>query len=584
MTITERLQALRLWMKRRNLEAFIIPSNDPHFSEYVAPYWGCRGWISGFTGSAGTVIVTHSSAAMWTDSRYFLQAQEQLSGSGIELQKIGVPETPGMTQWLKSAGCTKVGIDGMLISKNGFDNDFGEIEIRATDDPFVEIWSDRPIFPSRSAMVLSENYAGESIQSKVGRIRDQIDGTLLVTALDDIAWTLNIRGQDVDYNPLVVSYMAIEPDGVKLFVDSSKFTEKDIKSLIDSGVEIVDYNNWEAYLALLGMRGEKVMVSPSRIDVQSWNTLIDAGASIVSENKAHGTISALKAIKNEVEIEGFRLAAREDGVATVRFQMWLEAVGSGSVTEIDVANKLLELRMKSPRAIGESFATIAGYGAHGAVVHYQANQATNAVIGDDNILLVDSGGQYLCGTTDITRVYHLGIPTDAHKRDYTNVLMGLIELSSAIFPVATRGTQLDVLARQFLWADSSNYMHGTGHGIGHFLCVHEGPQSIRMNENPVTLASGMIQSCEPAVYRASNHGVRIENMILARHHSPGYLCFETLTLAPIALHLIEVERLTTKQIKWLNDYHSSVYKSLSELLDPRERQWLAEKTSPIVPW
>lgn len=590
LTISERLQALRKWMQDQDIEAFIIPSNDPHFSEYVADHWGCRAWISGFDGSAGTVVVTQQQAALWTDSRYFLQAEKQLAGSGIELQRTGMEGAPTIAEWLGQFSIQYIGIDGRLFSKNGYDQlntelDTKGLSLRPTDDPFRVIWTDRPELPAAKAMLLDIQYSGESTQSKLDRIREQQpeQAVRIVAVLDEIAWTLNIRGQDIDYNPVVVSYLSIEPNSAKLFVDPAKFSEKDRQILLDEAdVEILPYEDFGAYLGSLG--GRKVIVHPNGLDQYHYSLLAEHGAIIREETTSYGLISGMKAIKNSTETAGFRRAMEMDGIALVRFEIGLEqALNAGlRPTELEIAEKLHEFRTQGEGFQGESFGTISGYGAHGAIVHYQVTQGSDISVGLDSFLLIDSGAQYLFGTTDITRTYHFGTPTDDQKRDYTAVLKGMIDLSAAQFPIGTRGSQLDILARRHLWQQGQNYLHGTGHGVGHFLCVHEGPQSIRMNENPVVLQSGMVQSCEPGLYLAEKYGIRIENLTLVvESDRSGFLCFEPLTLCPIQTIALDTESLEKPQKAWLDWYHTMVYARLKPYLNAEEREWLREKTAPI---
>ena len=590
-TIRERLAALRAWMRTQGIDAFIVPSNDPHFSEYVAPHWGCRAWISGFDGSAGTVVVTAEQAALWTDSRYFLQAEAQLQGTGIELQRLALPDTPTIPEWLNAVQAARVGVDGLLFSKSAFDRlqqelgGFG-ITLSSTEDPFDTIWTDRPALPKQPARLLAPEYSGETALSKQERIRAaQPDGAVrLIAVLDEIAWTLNLRGRDIEYNPLTVSYLAIEPSQSLLFIDRDKLTPADREQLLlKAGVAIRPYDEFAEYLASLSNR--PVIANPNGLDIRHWNILEQAGARLQPETTPYGLVTALKAVKNPTEIAGFRRAMETDGVALVRFEMWLESSLSNGEhpTELEIATRLHAYRAAGEGFQGESFETISGYGTHGAIVHYSATPESDIPAGQESFLLIDSGGQYLYGTTDITRTYHFGRPTAEQRRDYTAVLRGMIDLSAARFPVGTRGAQLDVLARRYLWEIGQNYLHGTGHGIGHFLCVHEGPQSIRMNENPVLLEPGMVQSCEPGLYLAGKHGIRIENLTLVTTEGcpEGFLRFEPLTLCPISLTAVDVDSLDSAQREWLNAYHAEVYRRLSPHLTPDEQRWLQTKTCPI---
>lgn len=568
-----KIDLLRNWLTCNKLNAFIVPSSDAHQSEYVAPHWASRKWLTGFTGSAGTAVVTTTKAALWTDSRYFLQAAEQLQG--FELQRSGLLETPTIEQWILENTSTgdRVGVDGRLFTKAQFD----DLQKTLTDrtlvivsDPFAAIWNDRPPLPTAAAFILADEYTGESRASKIARIRRE-DATMLISILDDIAWLLNIRGNDVECNPVVMSYVAVEPKRTILFVDTRKFSEEDKAMLRTDGVELREYEQWSTYLRELS---GKVVANPSRLDVNSYALLKDV------EHETTPLIASEKALKNSTELSGFRRAMVDDGVALCRFMMWLEQ--ATGVTEYEAAERLSAERAKSSAYRGDSFGAIVAYGANGAQAHYSPPKKGSAVIGRDNFLLIDSGGQYLYGTTDITRTYHFGTPTEAQKRDYTNILLGVIDLSRAVFPAGTRGTQLDVLARQHMWADGTNFLHGTGHGVGHFLCVHEGPQSIRMNENPVTLKQGMVQSIEPAIYRTGQYGIRTENLVatvVATHD--GYMRFETLTLSPIDTCAIDISMMQSYHVDWLNDYHRTVYETLSPQLTTAQQQWLLEKTRPI---
>lgn len=595
MTVTEKLERLREWMEGAGVEAFIVPSNDPHFSEYVSPHWGCRAWLSGFDGSAATVVVTRAGkAALWTDSRYFLQAETQLKDTGIELQKQGLPDTPTIVEWLQAnlQLQDKIGLDGKLISHTGYETlwkELGAVQLESitTGDPFEEIWPDRPALPQAKAFALDESYTGETVAGKLDRIRDQTEGIRLVAVLDEIAWTLNIRGADIQYNPLVVSYLAIEPERAILFVDQLKFETTDQQKLTREGVEFQPYESLDEYLTTL--QEKVVTINPGSLNEYHHQLLLTSGAEIRPEVTPYGSlITRFKSIKNQTEIEGFRKAMEWDGVALVRFQIWLEnqLTTGGNLTELEVGRKLCEFREANRKNgfRGESFGTITGYGEHGAIVHYSVTDQTDIPIGTDSLLLIDSGGQYLFGTTDITRTYHFGIPTEEQINHYTAVLRGMIDLSAARFPRGTRGAQLDVLARKYLWQNQLNYLHGTGHGIGHYLCVHEGPQSIRMNENPVVLQPGMIQSCEPGVYLAGQYGIRIENALLAKDGPKDFMEFETLTLCPISLlgrPSYFAEMLDKDQKAWLNQYHEQVYNRLKPYLEAEEAEWLTGKCKPI---
>ncbi len=593
--IRSRLEKLREWMAAEEVEAFIVPSNDPHFSEYVAPHWACRAWISGFDGSAGTVVVTRRGAALWTDSRYFLQAEAQLDGSGIELQRMGLVGTPEVMEWLAAqSDVRRIGIDGRLFSHRAFlrladEAAEGGMTLVDCSDPFDTIWDGRPDIPAEPATIVGERYSGESTRSKLQRIRALGGGkpeeaVRIVAVLDEIAWTLNIRGTDIEYNPLVISYLAVEPERALLFTAPERFGPQEREQLAAEGVEVRAYEAFDAYLATLAAN-RPVVIHPEGLDQCHYDALEAAGARIEEETTPYSSIALLKAVKNPIEIDGFRRAMEVDGAALVRFERWLEQTveAGGRPTEREITDRLHAFRTADPDFRGESFETIAGYGSHGAIVHYTVSEESNRAIGTDSFLLIDSGGQYPFGTTDITRTYHFSTPTEEQRRDYTAVLRGMIDLSAAQFPVGTRGAQLDVLARRYLWKAGQNYLHGTGHGVGHCLCVHEGPQSIRMNENPVTLQPGMVQSCEPGLYLTGRHGIRIENLTLVTEEGcpTGFLRFEPLTLCPISLRAVETAALDADQRDWLNRYHATVYERLSPRLTPEERAWLAEKTRPI---
>lgn len=586
-----RIKALRTIMEKEGIAAFIIPSTDPHLSEYVAPHWESRKWISGFTGSAGTVVITHHEAGLWTDSRYFLQAAQQLEGTEIVLYKEMLPETPSIPAFLSAhlKAEETVGIDGKMFSATQvalLEKELAEanISIKAIADPMEELWTDRPSIPNTPAFIYDICYAGKSCEEKIETIRKAIlkDGAkyILLTALDEIAWTLNIRGNDVHCNPVVISYLLIGQDSVHFFIEPEKVTKELAAYLHRNNIEIHPYNEIEQFLKLLN--NTSILAEPSKTNYSVYSA-IAPGCTIVT---GPSPVSLLKAIRNEQEINGIRSAMLKDGVVLVKFLKWLEtAVPTGKETEISIDKKLHELRAAQPLYIGESFDTIAGYKEHGAIVHYEATPETDVVLKPEGFLLLDSGAQYLDGTTDITRTIALGELTEEEKTDYTLILKGHIALAMAVFPEGTRGAQLDVLARMPIWQHHMNFLHGTGHGVGHFLNVHEGPQSIRMNENPVTLHVGMLTSNEPGVYKAGSHGIRTENLVLTVPAGEGmfgnYLKFETVTLCPICTKGIIKSLLTTEEVNWLNDYHHTVYEKLSPLLDEDECQWLKNACQAI---
>ncbi|WP_308599936.1 aminopeptidase P family protein [uncultured Dysgonomonas sp.] len=590
MNINKRLAALREFMGEKGLHAFIIPSTDSHLSEYPASHWASREWISGFTGSAGTVVVTREKAGLWTDSRYFLQGAKELEGADIELFKEGLPSTPSIEEWLTTelGKGEYVGIDGTVYAAKEAMNLTHKLNMKGLHlisdyDPFSKIWNDRPEIPTNTIFVLPEKYAGEAAHKKIARICDAVEKngaeSLLVASLDTIAWIFNIRGNDVKCNPVAVSYAYVSKEETVLFINPKKLTSEISDYLKAEGVTIAEYDKVFDYVSKLKT---PVCLDANKVTFKLYNTIPDGCRIIDMPSPA----DLMKSIKNDTEVQGIRNAMERDGVALVRFFMWLEkAVPSGNVTEIMIPEKLVEYRSQQKNFVGESFDTISGYGPNGAIVHYHVSNESSLPVKPEGLLLVDSGAQYFDGTTDITRTLAVGPLTDQMKKDYTMVLKGHINLATAIYPQGTRGSQLDILARKALWDEGLNYLHGTGHGIGHFLNVHEGPQNIRMNENPTTLQPGMVTSNEPGLYRAGQYGIRIENLIRTKHEMTtefgDFYSFETLTLCPIDTTPIVKEMLTEKEIIWLNEYHKFVYDRLSPLLTEDEKQWLKEKTHEI---
>ncbi|OUO18275.1 aminopeptidase P family protein [Bacteroides sp. An322] len=589
--IRERIEALRAFMQENGLAAFIVPSTDPHSGEYVPEHWESRKWISGFTGSAGTAVITlYNIGGLWTDSRYFLQAEEQLKDTGILLFKERMPETPSIPEWLGSvlpAG-SKVGIDGWVHTSTDtinlkYDLKSYDLQLTITEDPFAYIWKDRPSLPDNPVHILPLAYAGISVQEKIQEVRDLMTkckgGSTLVSALDEIAWTLNLRGSDVHCNPVFISYLLITADQATLFISPRKLTPEVSAYLSANGVQVKDYSEIADEIAHL--KGESILLS-NETNYALYKT-IPPSVSIIH---APSPVKYIKAIKNRTEIEGFREAMKRDGVAMVRFLMWLEqAVKSGEETEVSIDKKLYEFRSQQDMFQGISFDTIAGYQAHGAIVHYEATPESASTLKPEGLLLLDSGAQYTDGTTDITRTIALGPVSEAQRTDYTLVLKGFIALSQAEFPNGTCGTQLDVLARQFMWKAGINYGHGTGHGVGHYLNVHEGPHQIRMNHIPTPLLPGMTLTNEPGIYRAGEYGVRTENTMLivesqTTEFGPFYK-FEPLTLCPIDKTPIRTEMLTPDEKQWLNEYHAHIYAQLSPLLNEEEQAWLAKATCEI---
>jgi Xaa-Pro aminopeptidase len=578
-------------MRNAGISACIIPGTDPHASEYIAEYWKERVWISGFNGSAGTAVVGLDKAGLWTDSRYFLQAADQLAGTGIELMKQGLPETPEIIPWLVSelkAG-ERVGVNAQMFSVNSYaamkaELQASDIELVSIDLP-GQVWTDRPSLPLNPFFVFDTKYSGKSASEKLVELRAEMKkaraNVFVMSALDDIAWLFNIRGNDVDYNPVTIAYALVEEDQATLFIASEKVTTETKQYLDKEGVAVAGY--LEMYTALKSIDLSKaVLIDGAKLN-QSLFEAIPSGCAI---RNTMSPVFKLKSIKNEVEMAGIRRAMVKDGVALTKFFKWLdENVASGQLTELSVDDKLYSFRSQQENFVGESFGTIAGYGAHGAIVHYSATKESAATLKPEGIFLLDSGGQYLDGTTDITRTVALGTVTPQQKTDFTLVLKGHIALSQAVFPTGTRGSQLDILARKAMWSLGLNYGHGTGHGVGHFLNVHEGPQNIRMDENPVTLQPGMFMSNEPGMYRTGEYGIRTENLV---HVVPAmktdfgqFLKFETITLFPIDSTLIDVEMLDTSETQWLNAYHQTVFDALSPQLDAVERAWLETKCAPI---
>mgnify|MGYP001753859991 FL=1 len=590
-SIKERMHALRMTFPPNYIKAFIIPSTDPHLSEYVAPHWMSREWISGFTGSAGTVVVLMNEAGLWTDSRYFLQAAKELAGSGITLYKEMLPETPSITKYLsqKLKPGESVSIDGKMFSVQQVEQMKEELaayslQVDLFGDPLKRIWRDRPSIPNSPAFVYDIEYAGKSCEEKVTAIRAELTKkgayALFLSALDEIAWTLNLRGNDVHCNPVVVSYLLITQDDVIYFISPEKVTKEVNEYLKEQHVKLKNYDEVETYLNTF--TGRNILIDPKKTNFAIYSA-INPKCNII---RGESPVALLKAIRNEQEIAGIHAAMQRDGVALVKFLKWLEeAVPSGKETELSVDRKLHEFRAAQPLYMGESFDTIAGYKEHGAIVHYSATPESDVPLQPKGFLLLDSGAQYLDGTTDITRTIALGELTEEEKTDYTLILKGHIALAMAKFPVGTRGAQLDVLARMPIWKYGMNFLHGTGHGVGHFLSVHEGPQSIRMNENPVVLQPGMVTSNEPGVYKAGSHGIRTENLTLVCKDKEGmfgdYLKFETITLCPICKKGIVKEMLTNEEIEWLNNYHQIVYEKLSPNLNEEEKVWLQEATASI---
>ena len=584
------LEALRDLMRSKHIDAVIIPGTDPHQSEYPSEHWKFRDYVSGFTGSNGTAVVTLDDAGLWTDSRYFLQAAEQLEGSGFTLHKENIPGEPTVLEWLGEVldEDAVVGVDGRLFSlieanriemfcaQNGF---MFAPDFRAAE----AIWTDRPARPMNPAFVHDEALAGEDVDSKISRVVDALDAAdadgLLITALDEIAWLLNLRGSDVDYTPVVIAFAYVSEDERVLFIDSEKVTSEVKDHLKKYGVKIKDYDDIEKFLGKISSTAT-VMVDPNRVS--------DALGQAMICNKTYmaSPVIALKGVKNECQIAGFRQAMLYDGAAMVRMMMWLEQNVANGITEMDVDRRLQQERAAYASNRGDSFHMIAGYKDHGAIVHYEATDESAYTLAPEGLLLIDTGGQYLEGTTDITRTISLGNPTAAEKHDYTLILKGHLALARAVFPKGTMGVQLDVLARGPLWNEGMTYLHGTGHGVGHFLGCHEGPQSIRMEANPTPLELGMVTSNEPGIYKTGEYGIRTENLLLcvpacSNEEWGEFYKFESLTLFPYDTTLMDMDMLSCEEVKQINDYHAMVCERLRPLLSADEAQWLEQKCKSI---
>lgn len=590
--IIKRLDAFRAEMRKAGIAAVVIPQTDAHLGEYIASHWQVRRWLSGFTGSAGTLVVTLNEALLWTDSRYFIQAALQLDGTGIKLMKEGIPGTPTITQWLVTnlvKGLT-VGIDGFLFSATeaaamGAVLAKHDLKLDTHFAPVDTIWTDRPGLPSDPVFLHDVKYAGRDAADKMKQVLaqtlEQGATSIIITDLTDVAWTLNIRSSDVSCTPVATSFLYLAETGAVLFINPAKIDDEVRAYLAANNVEVAPYESVVGYLENLPATAT-VLVEPSRVAARLRDAL---GARAVS---GASPVALLKAVKNSVQIQGIRRAMESDGAALVGAFMEIErrnATGE-SLTELDVADILTEYRSKQPEYFEPSFDTIAGYGPHGAIVHYSATEESSVRIEPHGLLLIDSGAQYKYGTTDITRTICMGTPTADERHDFTLVMKGHIALAQAIYPEGTRGGQLDALARQFLWKEGLSYLHGTGHGVGHFLSVHEGPQSIRLNDVPYALQPGMMTSNEPGLYREGVHGIRCENLVLTvpafTTEMGNFFRFETMTLFPFDLNLFDTAIMTDAEIDWVNGYHREVRSRLTPLLTPEQAAWLETKTQPLV--
>ena len=605
MNINQRLGALREVMKREHLAAFIFPSTDPHQSEYVAGHWKGREYISGFNGSAGTAVVTMTSAALWTDSRYFLAAEEQLKGTEYQLMKLKVEGTPTIAEWLGQelmgtgpVSPNEVAIDGSCCSANSVKELIadlrkqGGVTLRTNLDPLKMIWTDRPPIPENPVEIYPLEYAGESVCDKIARIRKALrekhaDG-MLMAALDDIAWTLNLRGSDVHCNPVFVSYLLISSKDVTLYINKAKLSPEVMAYLKAENFKVEDYEQVED--GLKRYFEYNILLDPDEINYRLYEVVRNKGrqnglpkTEIIEDESP---VKRMKSVKNEREIAGFRSAMLRDGIAMTKFLYWLhtKVAANSPLTELSVSEKLERFRSEQPLYRGLSFDTIAGYQEHGAIVHYEATPETDMPLKPEGFLLLDSGAQYLDGTTDITRTIPLGPLTDEQKRVYTLVLKGHIQIELCKFPTGASGTQLDILAREALWREGLNYLHGTGHGVGSFLNVHEGPHQIRMEWKPAPLVAGMTVTDEPGIYLAGKFGVRIENTLLVTPYKETefgqFLQFDSLTLCPIDTSPIIVDMLLPEEISWLNTYHQRVFDTLSPHLTQEESDWLRNACAP----
>lgn len=592
-TIEQRLEALRQLMLREHLAAFIFPSTDPHSGEYVPEHWKGRQWISGFNGSAGTAVVTLEDAAVWTDSRYFIAAEKQLHGTEFKLMKDGMPGTPSIAEWLadklKHTNNTEVALDGMVNTLNEVNalkeelRKLGGLTLRTNLDPLKTIWTNRPEIPTNKVELQPLELAGEETRHKIERIRMALravhaDGTL-VSTLDDVAWTLNLRGSDVECNPVFVAYLLIEQQRTTLYINKEKLTNEVYNYLLSQQIDVADYAD----------------VTKGLANYAEYNILLDPNTTNYTLAKMvkcqeivtkPSPVPALKAVKNEAEIRGFRNAMLKDGIAMVKFLKWLKpAVEAGNETEMSLDDKLTSLRAEQPLFKGKSFETIVGYEAHGAIVHYEATPETNIPVKPHGLVLIDSGGQYQDGTTDITRTIALGDTTPEQRTAYTLVLKGFINFAMLKFPDGATGTQLDATARLPLWREGMNYLHGTGHGVGAYLNVHEGPHQVRMQWRPAPFHAGMTVTDEPGLYIEDLFGIRIENTLLTTPYRSTpfgeFLQFSSLTLCPIDTAPIELSMLTLDELSWLNNYHRTVYNTLAPHLDSEHTEWLKDATKPL---
>ena len=590
--INSRLESIRSLMQKEGINVYMVPNFDPHLSEYPPERWNTRKWTTGFTGSAGCAVISLTNAALWSDSRYFIQAEKELEGTNYTFFKDGLPDSVSIIDWV----CEQAGKGGVVAADDtAFSYNEGArmketfsrrgIELRFDFNPIDVLWNDRPSIPESEVMLYTTKYAGENFESKYNKIIEKAiqrgANSVLLSALDDIAWAFNIRGEDVKFNPMVVAYGFLSDSKRVIFIESKKVSSDVAKYFAENGIEVMGYDKIEDFLKSLPS-DSKVIADTSRANYRLCNILSEKGCLIAECSP----ITMMKSVKNNTEIEGTRNALTRDGVAMVNFLYWLDTnIGKIEMSEISIADKLRSFRAEQPLFMGESFGTIAGYAGHGAIVHYRATEESDAKLQPKGFVLVDSGGQYLDGTTDITRTIPLGELTEEEKKCFTLVLKGHIAVAQAQFPHGTRGAQIDAFARIALWKEGYTYNHGTGHGIGHFLNVHEGPQNIRLEENPTPLLPGMMTSNEPGVYLSDRFGIRTENIILTVEKCDTefgkFYEFETMTLCPIDTRAVEASLLTENEIEWLNNYHARVYSTLSPLLGSQQCEWLKERCSPI---
>jgi len=591
MTYPEKLEQIRQQMKADNVSAYIVPSADPHISEYLPHHYKCIPFLSGFTGSAGTLVITEDFAGLWSDFRYFEQAAEQLENSGFELVKQKVQHAPEYIQWLAEklpAGATIASNEKLVSILLGelFTHEFSLKGINLVDKDYIgSIWTDRPALPKEKAFLIADEFTGQSVAEKLSAVRERLEAlgatTHLVSSLDDIAWLFNIRGKDVSYNPVVLGFAIIDQDHAKLFIDEEKLNAEQKEQLLHSGVEVLDYSEIEEALANVH-KNSIILIDPKR-NCFAYAKLLPVSVRILKETNPS---TNFKAVKNEVELNNTKSAMLKDGVAITRFLKWLsEHIGKIEITELSAAAQLRKYRAEQDGFIGDSFTTISAYKAHGALPHYGASEESNAEVKAEGLFLVDSGGQYFYGTTDITRTIPMGNNTEEESTDYTLVLKGMIDGCKVRFPKGTCGYQIDAITRKPLWDYALNYGHGTGHGVGYLLNVHEGPQTFNPTATPVAIELGMITSVEPGIYRPGKHGIRIENLVTTIPHISNqfneFYAFECLTIAPISTKIVDKNLLEKGQITWLNEYNQMVYDKLSPLLSVEEQDWLKEETKAI---